>query len=204
VRKRPTTNGNGAQTPSSGLPLNGGGSPLNGGPGGGGQGPAAPGGSLNGSNLPAALPRGRDNGRGDRPGAAPGGGVGGLSSGGLSSGGVRKPGRMALSNWRVRWRLFAIITVPTVTALILGIIQNINAETSSQNFSRVQTMSQLGGLAAQAVGQLEDERDTTAAWIASGGSVNGNAGIKSTMTTDRAATLATLNQFKGQASGVVN
>src|ERR1700722_19445017 len=103
VRRRPITNGNGAEAPSSGVPLNGGGSPgggggLNGGSSAGGQGAAAPGGAF-----------------GD--------------SGGL-----------ALSNWRVRWRLFAIITVPTVTALVLGVIQNVNAETNYNNYARVQTM----------------------------------------------------------------
>src|SRR5919201_5530335 len=125
VRRRPITNGNGAgHTPSSGLPLNGGGGPLSGGPGGGsgltiGQGPSGPGTSFGGpggpsGNLPVPVTQVRRavDGNGSSP-----------SAGSAPGGGARKGGRMALSNWRVRWRLFAIITVPTVTALILGVIQ---------------------------------------------------------------------------------
>ncbi len=114
---------------------------------------------------------------------------------------MRKPGRLALSNWRVRWRLFAIIAVPTVTALVLGIIQNVNAEASYSNFQRVQTLSQLGGQAANAIANLEDERDVTAAYIASGKT---DTLAKGTMLQDRSTTLATLNRFDNEAGAVVN
>src|ERR1700722_9439963 len=171
VRRRPITNGNGAEAPSSGLPLNGGGSPgggggLNGGSSAGGQGSAAPGGSFGDSGglpVPVTLPRGSDGNR--RGGDHNDGASGGTSSGSSASSTVRKSSRLALSNWRVRWRLFAIITVPTVTALVLGVIQNVNAETNYNNYARVQTMARLGGLATTAVAQLEDERDATAGWV---------------------------------------
>ena len=74
VRRRPITNGNGAEAPSSGVPLNGGGSPgggggLNGGSSAGGQGSAAPSGAFGDSGglpVPVTLPRGSDgNRRGD-------------------------------------------------------------------------------------------------------------------------------------------
>jgi len=80
--------------------------------------------------VPVTLPRGSD---GSRRGGDHSGGTGGGSS---ASSTVRKSSRLALSNWRVRWRLFAIITVPTVTALILGVIQNVNAETNYNNYAR--------------------------------------------------------------------
>src|SRR5260221_11377122 len=82
VRRRPITNGNGAQASSSGMPLNGGGSPgggggLSGGSLAGGQGSASPGGSFGDSRLPVpvTLPRGRDGSRpgGDSSGRGPGG-----------------------------------------------------------------------------------------------------------------------------------
>jgi signal transduction histidine kinase len=101
----------------------------------------------------------------------------------------------------VRWRLFAIIAVPTVTALVLGIIQNVNAFSNYASFSRVQTLSQLGGLAATAVGQLEDERDATAGYIASSKT---STSAKAALMQDRAATLATLSQFDAQAAPVIS
>jgi signal transduction histidine kinase len=114
---------------------------------------------------------------------------------------VRKPGRLALSNWRVRWRLFAIIAVPTVTALVLGIVQNVNAEASYSNFQRVQTLSQLGGLGATAIGNLEDERDVTSGFIASGKT---DATAKALMQKYRTQSLVTLEKFDNQAKSVVN
>ncbi|HEY2594571.1 MAG TPA: nitrate- and nitrite sensing domain-containing protein, partial [Chloroflexota bacterium] len=119
----------------------------------------------------------------------------------MSGGGLRKPGRIALSNWRVRWRLFAIIAVPTVTALILGVIQNVNAFSNYASFSRVQTLSQLGGLASTAIGQLEDERDATAGYVASGKT---SATAKAAMLQYRTTTLATLNEFDAQAAPVIS
>ncbi|HEY6792209.1 MAG TPA: nitrate- and nitrite sensing domain-containing protein, partial [Trebonia sp.] len=187
------------------MPLNGGGSPgggggLNGGSLAGGQGPATPGGSFgdSGSGLPVpvTLPRGSDGSRrsGDHSGSA----SGGTGSGSSVSSGVRKSSRLALSNWRVRWRLFAIITVPTVTALILGVIQNVNAETNYNNYARVQTLAGLGGLATTAVGQLEDERDATAGWV----SDRGDAALKTQANQDQALTSGTLTKFQAQAAAV--
>jgi signal transduction histidine kinase len=201
VRRRPTTNGNGTPPPSSGVPLNGSGSP-----GGGlaiGQGPAVPGGSFGGSGdgvpMPVSPPRAGDDGNrgGGRGAGAPGGDA---SFGSAVSAGapMRKPGRLALSNWRVRWRLFAIIAVPTVTALILGVIQNVNADSNFNNFNRVHALSQLGGEAVTAVARLEDERDATAGYIASGKS----AALRTAMLTDRAATMTTVTLFDQQAQSL--
>jgi hypothetical protein len=46
-----------------------------------------------------------------------------MSQAGVAGQRVRSGSRWSLSNWRVRWRLIAIIAVPTLTALILGAIQ---------------------------------------------------------------------------------
>ena len=208
MRRRPITNGNGAQASSSGLPLNGGGSPGGGGPNGGlgggtglagGQGPAASGGSFGGSGLPVPVtpPRGGDSSSrgGDHNGSASGDIGGGTSAGSA----VRKPNRLALSNWRVRWRLFAIITVPTVTALILGVIQNVNAETNYNNYARVQTIARLGATATTAIAELEDERDSTAGWVSTNKT---NATVKNQVTSYQHLTDVTLAQFQAQAASV--
>ncbi|HEX3963437.1 MAG TPA: nitrate- and nitrite sensing domain-containing protein [Trebonia sp.] len=147
------------------------------------------------------LPRGSDGSRrsGDRSGGDHSGSASGDTGGGSSvNSGVRKSSRLALSNWRVRWRLFAIITVPTVTALILGVVQNVNAETNYNNYARIQTLARLGGLATTAVGQLEDERDAYAGWV----SDRGDTALKNQALADKGKTVATLNQFQAQAGGV--
>jgi len=92
----------------------------------------------------------------DSNGASPG-------SGAAAGGDARKGGRMALSNWRVRWRLFAIITVPTVTALILGVIQNVNANANYNNFARSQELAKLGGWASTAVSRWRTSATITLA-----------------------------------------
>jgi signal transduction histidine kinase len=203
VRRRPITNGNGAgHTPASGLPLNGGGGPLSGGPVGGsglgmGQGPSGPGASFGGpagppGNLPVPVTQVRR--AVDSNGASPG-------SGAAAGGDARKGGRMALSNWRVRWRLFAIITVPTVTALILGVIQNVNANANYNNFARSQELAKLGGWASTAVFALENERDDNAGYIAQG---RNDSALAGQVTADQGVADKTLNQIKSEAPVVVN
>ncbi|HEY7274778.1 MAG TPA: hypothetical protein VH594_02375, partial [Trebonia sp.] len=62
----------------------------------------------------------------------------------------------------MRWRLIAIITVPTVTALILGVIQIVGSVNNYSSFKRVQDLANLNSLVVNAAGQLADERDDTA------------------------------------------
>jgi signal transduction histidine kinase len=81
----------------------------------------------------------------------------------------RKGSPFSISNWRVRWRLIAIITVPTVTALILGVIQIVGSVNNYSSFKRVQDLANLNSLVVNAAGQLADERDDTAGFVAAGG-----------------------------------
>jgi hypothetical protein len=155
------TNGNGAP-PVSGSPANGGGGLPNGGPlpvgqGQGGSSEGAfggPGGPGQGG-LPVPVTPARVGGRPTSPA-----GVAGQQ--------VRSGSRWSLSNWRVRWRLIAIIAVPTLTALILGAIQISTAVGNYTSFKRVQTLANLNALVVTAAGQLADERDVTAGFVASG------------------------------------
>jgi len=161
VRRRSMTNGNGAP-PASGSPSNGDGGLPNGGPlavGPGQGGPSAgafggPGGPEH-SSLPVPVTPARVGGR---PPSQAGG----------ASQQVRSGSRWSLSNWRVRWRLIAIIAVPTLTALILGAIQISTAVENYTSFKRVQTLANLNALVVKGAGQLADERDITAGFVASG------------------------------------
>jgi signal transduction histidine kinase len=112
---------------------------------------------------------------------------------------MRRGSRWSPSNWRVRWRLLAIIAVPTVTALILGAIQIGNAVGNYQSYQRVQTLANLNALVVKAAGQLSDERDLTAGYVAAG---KNNAAMRSQVTQAQNATEQTLREITAQAPAV--
>jgi hypothetical protein len=182
------TNGNGGPpTPSSGFPVNGGGSPSQGGSLAVGQGPVSPGpGSFGGPSSPPNLPvPASPDRRGGVPVPAP-----------------RKGSPLSISNWRVRWRLIAIITVPTVTALILGVIQIVGSVNNYSSFKRVQDLANLNSLVVNAAGLLADERDATAGYVAAGGQSNAQAAasLKAAVNKDQAATTVVTKQIVTEAA----
>ena len=204
MRRRSTTNGNGgSETPASGLPRSGGGAggPLNGGPQAVGPGQGEPGTGIFGAPDGAGHAPGGPAGQGNLPvpvtsargGASLPGGTGG------SGPAPRKGSRFSLSNWRVRWRLIAIIAVPTVTALVLGAIQINNSVDNYAAFKRVQTLANLNALVVTATGQLADERDDMAGYVASG---KQNTQMLAAVNKDESATSATLSQIQAQAGAV--
>jgi signal transduction histidine kinase len=182
------TNGNGGPpTPSSGFPVNGGGSPSQGGSLAVGQGPVSPGpGSFGGPSSPPNLPvPASPDRRGGVPVPAP-----------------RKGSPLSISNWRVRWRLIAIITVPTVTALILGVIQIVGSVNNYSSFKRVQDLANLNSLVVNAAGLLADERDATAGYVAAGGQSGAQAAasLKATVDKDQTATTVVTKQIVTEAA----
>jgi signal transduction histidine kinase len=188
VRRRSMTNGNGGpETPSSGLPLDGGGpvGPLAVGQGRGGPGSGGPAGQV---GLPVPVSR-RDLSTADKPAVT-----------------VRKGSSWRPSNWRVRWRLIAIIVVPTVFALILGVIQIVGSVDNYQSYNRVQTLANLNTLVVQGTALLADERDDTAGYVAAGGQSNSamSAPLKAAVTADRNATTTVMNEISQQATAVTD
>jgi signal transduction histidine kinase len=107
--------------------------------------------------------------------------------------------RFALTNWRVRWRLVAVIAVPTLTAAILGSLQ-IYGDVSNWNASgRVQHLAQLNSAVVRLTQTLEDERDLSAGFAANrsaGGALPGE--LKSAQN----ATVAATNTVTALAAGV--
>jgi signal transduction histidine kinase len=76
--------------------------------------------------------------------------------------------RLALRNWRVTWRLVALIAIPTMMGLLFGSLRIAAAASSAREFSQTE---QLALLAQQNVGlvqAMEDERDLAAGYIAAG------------------------------------
>jgi signal transduction histidine kinase len=209
VRRRSMTNGNGGlQTQASDLPLNGSGAPPQSGPLAVGPGQPGPGAGSAGDpgqvGLPVPLSQARRNGP--------------TTSGIVAAPALRKGSPFSISNWRVRWRLVAIIAVPTITALILGVIQIVGSVNNYESFKRVQTLANLNALVVTATGDLANERDATAGLVAMGGqtvTVKGKqvpvvpvtpaitAQLK-VVQTDRQATSAVTSQIAADANAVID
>ena len=99
----------------------------------------------------------------------------------------------------MRWRLIAIIAVPTLTALVLGAIQITTAVENYTSDKRVQTLANLNALVVKGAGQLADERDITAGFVASGKS---KTAMQAQVNQAQAATNATLAEIRSQAAVV--
>ncbi|MGH3166087.1 MAG: hypothetical protein ACRDN0_09365, partial [Trebonia sp.] len=202
-----TSGGGGPQTPDSGFPGGvGGGSfgdgPMGVGPGqpGLGQGqtglgqlqPGAGGGRPGAPDLPVPVNSPGRRSDGDNL-PAPRGPMGGAPAT------VNRGSRFALRNWRVRWRLFAIILVPTVATLIFGVIQSADAVGSYNSFSNVRSLANLNSLVVTGIGQLADERDLIAGYVAAGKP----ASMRNSVLQAETATNATVDQISSQAAGIV-
>ncbi len=79
-----------------------------------------------------------------------------------------RPSRFAPSNWRVRWRLAAVIAIPTIAAAVLGAIEISSNASDAAAFGRVQTLANLNAAVVTLTQNLEDERDITASYVANG------------------------------------
>jgi signal transduction histidine kinase len=85
----------------------------------------------------------------------------------------RQPGsarsRFALSNWRVRWRLAALIAVPLLTAVVLGALTISRNVSTWQTAGRVQHLAQFNSAVVKYIQAVEDERDYSVASTANRG-----------------------------------
>jgi Nitrate and nitrite sensing len=101
---------------------------------------------------------------------------------------------LALSGRRVRWRLAAIIAVPTVIAAALGALQISGDVSSYAATGRVQHLARLDAAVVTLTQKLDDERDLSAAYAAR--EDNGP------LTRARAATDAAASTVRADAAGV--
>ena len=95
-------------------------------------------------------------------GPAPGGGPHHQAPGRRPSGG------RGLKNWRVRSRLLLLITIPTLTAVVLGGIRITSSVQSALGYQRVHQLATLSSDITNLVQRLQNERDQTAYFIAEG------------------------------------
>ncbi len=76
--------------------------------------------------------------------------------------------KLRLRNWRVRWRLIALILIPTLVAVVLGGLRISTAVDSAQTYGRLERLSKLGKGIAVLSHEVGTERDLTAGYIAAG------------------------------------
>jgi signal transduction histidine kinase len=75
---------------------------------------------------------------------------------------------LALANWRVPWRLIALIVIPVVTGMVFAGLRVGVAAGSAATFGRVERLAVLGQQVTGLAQAMEDERDLSAAYIADG------------------------------------
>ena len=100
--------------------------------------------------------------------------------------------RFALSNWRVRWRLAALIAVPLLTAAVLGALTINRGVSNWQTTSRVQHLAQLNSAVVKYIQAAEDERDYSVASTANRGGYSARLRTARRVTDDAAAEVANL------------
>src|SRR5215470_6221288 len=76
--------------------------------------------------------------------------------------------RLALRNWRVPWRLIALIAIPTVVAMAFAGLRVAAAAGSAATFGRSAQLAALGQQVTGLAQAMEDERDLSANFIADG------------------------------------
>ncbi len=79
---------------------------------------------------------------------------------------LRVPRGVRLRNWRIRWRLLALVVFPTAAALALGGIRIYTSRNTAGDFARVDQLAVLGGDMTTLAEAIEDERDLTVGYIA--------------------------------------
>ena len=134
------------------------------------DGEQAPVGSAFGQAATEPVAGGEQNGRAGDPG--PGGAPQAVTPASRTA-----PGR-GLKNWRVRSRLLLLITIPTITAVVLGGIRITSSVQSAVAYQRVLQLANLSNDITILVQRLQDERDQTAYFIAQG--ANGGRAVSST------------------------
>ena len=90
----------------------------------------------------------------------------------------RKGAALALRNWRVPWRLIALIAIPTVVAMAFAGLRVEAAADSAATFGRSAQLAVLGQQVTALAQAMEDERDLSATFIADGRPAVGRAALR--------------------------
>jgi signal transduction histidine kinase len=144
----------------------------------------------------AALPALKASSATDPPPAA--------SAGGGSGGKTRAPSPFMLRNWRVRWRVLALVVIPTVTAIVLGGVRIQTARDTAASFAQAGQLASLGGHITTLVNALEDERDLTAGLLAArqAGDAAEARSLQARLSSQYSITDAALAAMREDAAGI--
>ena len=85
---------------------------------------------------------------------------------------------LALRNWRVPWRLIALIAIPTVVAMAFAGLRVADAASSAATFGRSAQLAVLSQQITALAQAMEDERDLTAQFIADGRPTAGQPALR--------------------------
>jgi signal transduction histidine kinase len=85
---------------------------------------------------------------------------------------------LALRNWRVPWRLIALIAIPTLVAMFFAGLRVEVAASSATAFGQAAQLAALGRQVTGLAQAMEDERDLTATFIAEGRPAAGLAALR--------------------------
>jgi methyl-accepting chemotaxis protein len=141
---------------------------------------------------PALPPAGQAMGRRDREGPA-------LPPAGQAMGRRDPEGpALALRNWRVPWRLIALIAIPAAVAMVFAGLRVAATAGSAATFGRSAQLAVLGQQITGLAQAMEDERDLTAAFIAAGRPPTSRAAVQK----QYAVTDAWAQAVRAQARGV--
>ena len=110
----------------------------------------------------------------------------------------RKGPALALRNWPLPWRLIALIAIPTVVAMAFAGLRVAAAASSAATFGRSAQLAVLGQQVTGLAQAMEDERDLTASFIASGRPASGRQALLK----QYAVTDAWARRVRAQARGV--
>ncbi|MGD0554715.1 MAG: nitrate- and nitrite sensing domain-containing protein [Streptosporangiaceae bacterium] len=104
----------------------------------------------------------------------------------------------------MRWRVFALIIIPTVAAIVLGGVRIQSARDTAGNFAQVAQLAVLGNDITLLAQSAEDERDLTAGYIADNedGATSAAKAQLGLMTAQYAVTGARLSVVEKQAANI--
>ena len=116
----------------------------------------------------------------------------------------RSADALMLRNWRVRWRVLALVIVPTIAAIVLGAVRVEAARSTAASFARISQVAVLGRDFTTLTQSVEDERDLTAGYLASqqAGEKAGAATLLGQLHQQYSVTNAELAASKGLAGQV--
>ena len=101
----------------------------------------------------------------------------------------------------MRWRLLALIVIPTLAAVILGGLRISSGASSAAAFKRTEQLALLNSDIIRLAQSMEDERDLTAGYIASG-HPTGTDPLFTALLNQRSATDEAVQQVTGYANNI--